>query len=909
LLAVIVLVGAVALITATLITVSVYQSVKQVRIIEQRLDSINRIIRLRSNINKQLGLLIDGLISDEDRYHERLQDMDSGIRLGIANMINSMEAREAVFADSSRELVMARAFRDNYSRLYMAMEKAIELKRAGDITNASRVSEQEVENVAEQELYHGIGRLMKRQVSNVEGAYMKLVRYLPLIPWHIREDMKYERSVGHALDYLGSVNDAEILIHRQMKELREYVLSGDVGERHEFEEMKTETEIAFSVWGDAIEEQMLLGIEGEEEDLELVSSLHAAYRDVLAMADSVISMKNEGRDSEASAYLSGSMEPFLESKIFERINKAIIDGAEEISDAKNSLYRFAMLSALQAFVLLAIFSLSVILILRKMMSGILSSLEKLKTAMAEIGKGKLEHRVAGEGDDELGQLASFVNDMACSLSEVTISRDYMGNILDSMHDCLIVLNGKGEIVSTNEATCSMLHYTRDELEGMEAHKLSGLFHDYNGLADVLVRSGSITNINSGFFRKDGSSVPVLCSMSSSNSPESGELNLIVLAMDFTEQLESSRKLLSAKREWERTLDSIEDPIMLIDRDMRIIRANIALAYALGRDVRDILGLRCHEALVFCSPGCGQCPHKRLMEDGKSHTEEIRDAKTGRIYTVSVSPYFDISGELVGSVHVSKDITKRKQMEEDIIRHHEQLEELVKERTEDLNSVNEQLAGEIDGRRRLEREMLDREDYERRMIGNDLHDGLGQLLTGVSFKAMSLERKLMKLGMEEAGEAENIKELIDQAKVDVKRISGGLTSLGLGEGGLKVALEELSRFVEKVFCVPCDLSYDEDAAGVDESTAYHLFRIAQEAATNAVKYSGADEINLNLLRASGKIILAINDNGVGLPGDVERSGGLGLRIMKHRADLIGATLDISTEGDSGTLVTCVLPVAQ
>lgn len=904
LVAIILLVVLISIVLSAIHIRGVYLSMRQVAVIEEELVHIHDIVNVRLMINMQMNNFISCLMADNEKHMEKFLTADSMIRSRIEKLIE--DSRTSVIADEHvMRLDMSRTISKSYEILFRTFQRAIDQKKQNNIKTSYLIAEYEVEAFADKELFYYLNKAMQQHITHISIAYMKLVRELPSLPWYLRESLRYERSVGHAIDYFKSVSGTEVLVHDQMKSLREYLFGGVKDELHEYYEKTGKVEVSFRHWIDIVEVQMMAGMPGEDHDLDLILKMRDSYMTSLKMADEAIKLRMAGRVDEAYEYLHETFDPYMDDNIYSAINLAIMDGTGEVADARRSLYRLAKVSAMQSFGILLLLSSAIITVLAKMANGMIASLDRLKAATAEIGSGRLDYRIKVRGGDELAQLAAFINEMADNLSDVTISRDYMENMLNSMHDSLIVMDRDCTVVSSNPAACRMLHYESGELDGSGAERFCMQADVINRFAASLGRGEGMVNVRMDYIRKDGSTVPVLCSITSSMPPGGEGGGIIILAMDITEHVESARRLMIAKDEWQKTLDSIEDAIVLLDRDRRIIRSNKALAKYAGVNVKNTRGMLCHEVIDYCSSDYEGCPHQQLMEDGMSHTAEIRDPDTGRIYLVSVSPYYDDHGALQGSVHVTRDITESKMIEEDVLRNREHLAELVKERTEDLRQVNEKLADEMNQRRRLEREMLDREDNERRMIGNDLHDGLGQLLTGVSFKAMSLERKLKKLDMKEADEAENIKGLIDLAKLDVKRLSKGLTSLGLGEGGLKVALEELVQTMGRIFNVKCNLFYEEYVEIEDATTAYNMYRIAQEAATNAVKHSKSDVIDLKLSTASGKIILTISDNGMGLPLNVQETTGLGLKIMRHRAELIGAELVIDSSGDSGTMVSCIL----
>ncbi len=216
-----------------------------------------------------------------------------------------------------------------------------------------------------------------------------------------------------------------------------------------------------------------------------------------------------------------------------------------------------------------------------------------------------------------------------------------------------------------------------------------------------------------------------------------------------------------------------------------------------------------------------------------------------------------------------------------------------------------VARDVTEHRRLEREIVEISSAERRRIGQDLHDALGQLLTGLAFLSKVLQQRLKARSLPEADDAGEIAKLMNQAVNQTRMLARGLCPVEPKADGLMAALQELSDSIHKMFSIACEFSCPGHILVDDDYTATHLYHIAQEAANNAVKHSKAKSILIELARVDGLLTMSVQDNGKGLPKELPSGGGMGLRTMRYRASLIGASLDISKAGKSGTVVTCTL----
>lgn len=211
--------------------------------------------------------------------------------------------------------------------------------------------------------------------------------------------------------------------------------------------------------------------------------------------------------------------------------------------------------------------------------------------------------------------------------------------------------------------------------------------------------------------------------------------------------------------------------------------------------------------------------------------------------------------------------------------------------------------DLTDRKSLEQEVLNISDREQRRIGQDLHDGLGAHLTGIELMTRGLQQKLAGKSKREAARAADIAAHIREAIGQTRSLARGLSPVVHEVEGLMLALQDLATNTGKMFRVNCQVECDPPVLIADYSVATHLFRIAQEAISNAVKHGKANQIVIRLSAAGPKIVLMVKDNGSGLPKELNQTEGMGLRIMHYRAGLIGGSLAVQRDLDGGTSVVC------
>lgn len=244
--------------------------------------------------------------------------------------------------------------------------------------------------------------------------------------------------------------------------------------------------------------------------------------------------------------------------------------------------------------------------------------------------------------------------------------------------------------------------------------------------------------------------------------------------------------------------------------------------------------------------------------------------------------------------------------------HRDLERRVDERTAALAEAGRQLQHEMDEGRRLEVALIRVSEDQQRAVGRELHDGLGQLLTSLSLICGALHLRLQTTDPAGAATAARLADLIQQATATTRALARGLHPVALEFGGLPAALHALTDQTRATPGLECSLRMDGLTAVADPMVALNLFRVAQEAVANAVKYSQARHIHIALQRADGLLQLSVQDDGAGLPqmsADPASATGIGMASMRFRASLLGGQLQIDTRPGAGTRITVTYPDSE
>lgn len=231
-----------------------------------------------------------------------------------------------------------------------------------------------------------------------------------------------------------------------------------------------------------------------------------------------------------------------------------------------------------------------------------------------------------------------------------------------------------------------------------------------------------------------------------------------------------------------------------------------------------------------------------------------------------------------------------------------LERRVRQRTDELTRANLELQTALTARRHMQMEMNQIGEERQKTMGQELHDGLGQQLTGIALLVTSLGETLAARSIAEVAAVRQVERLLGEAIAMVRSLSRGLYPVVLESGGLPSALNHLAENARGFSGVRCAVHCSGGLKPIDKNTALNLYRIAQEAVTNALRHGKAQRIDIRLSAVGERYVLSVQDNGVGFPKQNPTTNGtLGVRSMRCRADLIGAAFEVKENPDGGSWV--------
>lgn len=383
------------------------------------------------------------------------------------------------------------------------------------------------------------------------------------------------------------------------------------------------------------------------------------------------------------------------------------------------------------------------------------------------------------------------------------------------------------------------------------------------------------------------------------------VSTIAQGHDITERKQVEQALQRAKVDWERTFDSVPDLIAILDNEHRIVRANEAMAQALGTTPEKCIGLYCYKCVHGANQPPNFCPHLEALQDGQEHTAEVCEKHLGGDFIVSDTPLKDEHGRMIGAVHVARNITQRKEMETKLEEYSKQLEHLVEVRTKQLRD-SERLAtiGATAG-----------------MVGHDIRNPLQAIAGSLYLAKMDLdtfpEGTNKELIQESLSEIERNVDYINKIVADLQDFAKPLKPT-FTDTNLKQIVDELvkSRIIPEN--IETTSSVEAGACSIMADSTY-IRRILNNLVNNAVQaMPSGGKLAINANCEANKIIISVEDTGVGIPKEAQpklfaplfttksKGQGFGLAVVKRMSEALGGSVSFESQEGKGTKFIVCLP---
>ena len=503
----------------------------------------------------------------------------------------------------------------------------------------------------------------------------------------------------------------------------------------------------------------------------------------------------------------------------------------------------------------------------------------------------------------MGGIESFEDITERKLAEnaIRIAFDMTHSILEKAPFGIFVVNKTGNIDYVNTRMIEISGSTYEQFKGMNILEVP----TYKELGlDQKIRD--VINSGESFFMGDVdytsfySKKKSIRNFTGMSFEEEGQRKALIFVEDVTAEKQAEQKLEEAAEEWKRTFDSISDMIFIQDIDSTILRANKAFLESIKSPAKDVIGKKCYQVMHNLDHPWPECPFEKTKQDKLTHTEEVHDKNIGIPLLVSTSPIFDNKGNLIGSVHISKDIS-------DIIRAREELEK----KNEELRKLDQ-----------LKSDFVSTVSHELRTPLSITKEGISLIIDGIPGAINEKQRKILSTAKDNVDRlARIINELLDisrieAGKIEIRRESTSLNhiietvitsfSLKTQEKNLELKLTMPER--------PVEIYIDPDK----------MIQVFTNFVDNAIKFTEKGAIEVSCIEKENEVECCVRDSGVGIsaedlpklfdkfqqfgrtPGPGEKGTGLGLSIAKGIIDLHKGRIWVESEFGKGTKFYFSLP---
>ncbi len=463
--------------------------------------------------------------------------------------------------------------------------------------------------------------------------------------------------------------------------------------------------------------------------------------------------------------------------------------------------------------------------------------------------------------------------------------------LESIPVGAAVIARDGRFLNVNRSLCEMFGYSPQELLKIDLQRIAHPEdkHDLGNLQQIFLQRDEAGQFENRYIHKSGHTIWVSAIISQLHTNSGRHQYLISQFRDITKYKQMEEDLRQTRNLLHGIIEGTPDAFFMKDKQGRYLVINPAGAHLFGRNIEEIIG---KTDLDLHSPeNVSQVQEidRMVLSSGEVNTYElaITVAGTMKAFLFTKTPYRNHSGEIIGLVGIGHDITEHQRAAENLENSRAELRAL----SARLQSVREE---------------------ERMRIAREIHDELGQVLTGLKIDVVSLAKKISELDTKDhwgqlRTKTQSIASLINNAILTVRKISTELRPGLLDAVGLLAAIEWQAREFEKRAGIKCRLKLPSVSISLDQNRSIAIFRIFQEILTNVARHSQATEVIVNIEEQNAFLILEAKDNGRGIrASEFSNPKSLGLLGMRERALLLGGEVSIRGVQGKGTTVSLRVP---
>lgn len=488
---------------------------------------------------------------------------------------------------------------------------------------------------------------------------------------------------------------------------------------------------------------------------------------------------------------------------------------------------------------------------------------------------------------------------------------FLASISENIHDPIISSDNDFLITRWNDAAEKLFGWTSEEVIGRRGAEI--LRVDYptksrEAILDAFSKDGYWQG-EVIYHNREGKPVNVLSTASKIRDKNGIVTGNLILVKDITDRKKAEQLIWESQEIFRSLVTNVTDyAILLLDINGHILTWNKGAALMNGYQEKEILGR--HISVFYRREDLANEDLSNAIrfaeEKGKFEHEGWRVRKDGTLFwaNVTLTPLMDKDGKLTGFAKITRDMTEKKKAQDLQLSFNAKLSRQVADKTKELKETTGQL-------RQLSAHLQNTREQERRRIARELHDELGQMLTGLRMDVVWLSRKVISTDGAIAERFERALQLLHETRDSMRRISTNLHPSILEDLRIKAALERLTHDFESrsgiattFEIIPSDL----DDTSFSPDLTIGIYRVFQESLNNIAKHAGASRVHASLTLGPSNLLLKIEDNGNGFDMEsVAQKGTLGLISMRERAIMMNGSYRIESKPEQGTIVILTVPV--
>ena len=503
--------------------------------------------------------------------------------------------------------------------------------------------------------------------------------------------------------------------------------------------------------------------------------------------------------------------------------------------------------------------------------------------------------------------------------ELIKTKDFLENIYNTTPDVLTVSDEKGYVIGVNKAAEKMLGFSQKELIGKHTSELFPKDEKHAQIGSKMItelrEKGFIKSLEANWVRKDGSLCPVELNITVLQDRDGKRVGAVAAIRDFTERKQHEEVLRESEERFRTIAESSTDAIITADSSGKILYCNKSVERIYGYTAEELVGksIEVLESATMRSISrkkrkdfvkAGLAPYIERTVEGKG----IR--KDGSEVPVEVSQsHWKIGGNIIFG-GIIRDITKRKQLEEELRKSHAELEKKVKQRTAALREANDKLKISQTYLKTFAGMLLSAREEERKNIATTIHDELGSMAIAVDSQISIAKEECNDNNKQATFKAlTNAQAALRKAVEDLRKVAVDLRPANLEIMGLNEALTDLIDKVKEQAKLKIIFTNESGTKKIPEDRAIAIYRVIQEALTNISKHAKAQKVSVRLYSDKNKVHLEITDDGVGFDVDnISKSKGklkIGIEGMRERIESLGGEFMINSAFKEGTQLKATL----